>query len=671
MPAPDPKVGIIPDTPETRVLLTMLNNNSKIPGVQAAARFFSSVEEFTTWIGKNRQVEETFYAFIRQDDNSYKIITNGIILSTMSDALSTLTQAVINMQQTNVSTFFQFLPMPVQEHYQADIPSGLYIAIFSTVLFIAPILCTATYYGAEFESGVRDLFTCYGLSDFVNQCRWMILSFLFLFVPSIPFAIALTGFIKINFGFILLYYLMGTLALSSFSLMVASIHPTGPMGTVTGMLVLFTFLIFIFWGYFDFMRKEELTAAKMILSIFPQALMGYMMSQIANGAAINFKTLDRGLYYPIDIGFVYFAVETVVFTIVYLLIEYFNKRKMFPPVFKWKNEKIDENDCEFIHVEKLSRVYNEDSVAINNVSFDIKIGETLAIVGPNGAGKSTLLSMLSGSGLVTNGKVMFKGVDITSNLRVIHQISGICPQDNIAIGDLKPQEWIRAICEIRNEPEFDYEDIFVALGLENQLKSRIRELSGGNKRKVCLATALVCKPPIIFLDEATSGVDFTSRTRIWSLISTLKETTIIMATHTLEECEKIADRIMVLSNGQVAALKTPTELRQDYKCGYQVEIEEQYVEELKNIMKAHELSDIEVTTNEGRGFTVLPSDDLQAITNILNEIKFPFLLSIQSLEQKIFDDIQSHELAEYEAMQAKIRRQTEGGSDSDEENAIP
>jgi ABC-2 type transport system ATP-binding protein len=141
-----------------------------------------------------------------------------------------------------------------------------------------------------------------------------------------------------------------------------------------------------------------------------------------------------------------------------------------------------------------------------------------------------------------------------------------CPQDNLFMNELTAAEWTKTLCILRGVPEFDCSELFSALGLNEQLKGRIGEKSGGNKRKVCLASSLIGNLPIVILDEATSGVDFTSRTRIWSLISSLKNTTVIMGTHTLEECEKIADRIRMLVDGEVSVLDPPTALRQLFKC---------------------------------------------------------------------------------------------------------
>jgi ABC-type multidrug transport system ATPase subunit len=146
----------------------------------------------------------------------------------------------------------------------------------------------------------------------------------------------------------------------------------------------------------------------------------------------------------------------------------------------------------------------------------------------------------------------------------------------------------------------------------------------------------------VILDEATSGVDFTSRTKIWSLISGLKNTTVIMATHTLEECEKIADRLMVMMDGKIARLATPTELRQIFRCGYLIETEEQNAKRLREIINKYNVRH-EIELAEARAVAIIPSDESHNLTNVLKEIDFKYLLSIQNLEEKIFSHIQECE----------------------------
>jgi ABC-type multidrug transport system ATPase subunit len=165
------------------------------------------------------------------------------------------------------------------------------------------------------------------------------------------------------------------------------------------------------------------------------------------------------------------------------------------------------------------------------------------------------------------------------------------------------------------------------------------------------------------LDEATSGVDFTSRTRIWSLISGLKEAMVIMATHTLEECEKIADRIMVLSEGSVAMCDTPNALRREFKCGYLIETEEANGEELRAVVQRHGLDAASFEIADGRARVVISAEENGALGSLLKDITFSYLMSIQNLEEKVFSHIQEQEMS-------RLHRQ---GSDklADDEDVHP
>jgi ABC-type multidrug transport system ATPase subunit len=282
--------------------------------------------------------------------------------------------------------------------------------------------------------------------------------------------------------------------------------------------------------------------------------------------------------------------------------------------------------------------------ALNGISFEVELGETLAVVGPNGAGKSTLLGTLAGCCVTTTGKITFLGVDVTHDIESAHRMMGYCPQGNLFMNELTAPEWTKTLSILRGVPDFDCSELFSALGLNSQLTGRIGDMSGGNKRKVCLASSLIGNPPIIILDEATSGVDFTSRTRIWSLISGLKDTTVIMATHTLEECEKIADRIMVLVDGAVSVLDTPTALRQLFKCGYLIETARSNSEALQSILKAHGIDNAEIEINEDRAKVALAAGEHRVLVGILRDIHFDYLMSVQNLEEQIFSHVQEHEM---------------------------
>jgi ABC-type multidrug transport system ATPase subunit len=161
-----------------------------------------------------------------------------------------------------------------------------------------------------------------------------------------------------------------------------------------------------------------------------------------------------------------------------------------------------------------------------------------------------------------------------------------------------------------------------------------------DKRKVCLSSALIGNLLIVVLDEATSGVDFASRTRTWGLISSLEDTTVVMATHALEECEKIADQIMARWEGQVSVLKTPTELCQEFSCGYLIETHEESAAKLRAAVASGGMPDPAVDVTGGKATVVISAEEHALLGRVRTAIDFPYFMAMQTLEERIFSHIQ-------------------------------
>jgi ABC-type multidrug transport system ATPase subunit len=490
---------------------------------------------------------------------------------------------------------------------------------------------------------LRDLFIFSGLSFSANRIRWYSECFIVSFVLSIPFAIAISAIMGINFLLLLIHFFLASSSIVSFAFALIALRPTQALGRVVGLGTLMVFFVVFFWALFSWLYTDQGYYEKRILSIFPSASIPYTMGQIVSGHCITLSAVMYPENYPVRMGFIYMAVETVVYFIVFVIAETFISTKWFKAPIKWGYGNGD-IEPEPIIIEELVKDYGEIR-ALNKVGFEIEPGETLAIIGPNGAGKSTLLGILAGCCSSSSGRIMFCGQDITININTIHHIVGYCPQDNLFMNELNAPEWIDALCVLRGVPDYDRSAVFSALGLDAQLTGRIGSMSGGNKRKVCLASSLIGNPSIVVLDEATSGVDFTSRTRIWSLISGLKGTTVIMATHTLEECEKIADRIMVLSEGNVSVCDTPTALHQQFKCGYLIETDEVNGSDLNAILRKYNVDDCPVEIEEGRAKVVISAEEHGLLGKILKDITFKYLMSIQNLEEKVFSHIQEQEMS--------------------------
>ena len=669
IPGPSPHYGFIPEDENTSRLIDEIQNQTLMTtgpnNIEQNSRFFGTFQEYKDWIAANRKVDDHFYAVESTSKEeggvtkyTLRLSSNGMTLDSVPDFLRTTTAALIGTTRESDPRFavsYAKMPMPSV----ATVDDGYYLEaiIFCSVLFIPPILTAATYYGTEAETGLRDMFAYFGLSPSANRTRWYLECFIVCFVLSIPFCIAIWGLIKINFWLLLVVFFLASGSMTSITFFLISLYPTQAMGRVVGLGILLSFFVFVFWAAFTWMHSEEGYYEKRVFSIFPQAAIPFTLAQIVAGYCINFKQVDLPPGYPVKMGIGYLAAEMVVYYILFVIVDTFKSWKWFPAPFKWGKREPDEEDKSPIVIRNLVKKYGKDTIAVNDISFEVPMGETLAIVGPNGAGKSTLMGLISGSKVPTSGAIEFCGVDAIKNLETVRRMVGFCPQDNLFMNELKATEWVETLAVLRGDPKYDYSDIFAALGLDKQKRPRIGDMSGGNKRKVSLASALICDPPIVILDEATSGVDFTSRTRIWSLISGLKQTTVIMATHTLEECEKIADRIMVLADGKISSLATPTELRQQFKCGYLIETSDENADKLREVLAKHSL-EYDVEVSDQRATVVLPSD-APHISSILKDLDFHYLMSIQSLEEKIFSHIQEHEME-------VLRNRNKALEDSDE-----
>ncbi len=208
-----------------------------------------------------------------------------------------------------------------------------------------------------------------------------------------------------------------------------------------------------------------------------------------------------------------------------------------------------------VKVNDLSKVYQGGFEALKSVSLSIEQGEILALLGPNGAGKTTLISILCGITSPTGGTATVDGHDIITSYRQARSLIGLVPQE-VA---LEPFE--RVINTVRfsrglfgkNRDDALIERTLRQLSLWDKRHSRIRELSGGMKRRVLIAKALCHEPRVLFLDEPTAGVDVELRRDMWKIVEGLRAdgVTIILTTHYIEEAEAIADRVGVINHGEI------------------------------------------------------------------------------------------------------------------------
>lgn len=219
-----------------------------------------------------------------------------------------------------------------------------------------------------------------------------------------------------------------------------------------------------------------------------------------------------------------------------------------------------------LEAKDVRKTYSNGFVALDGASLSLNDGEILALLGPNGAGKTTFISTICGLVEPTGGSITVGGFDIKRDYRAARKMIGLVPQEI----NLEPFE--KVIATVRRsrglfglpKDEAKVEQVLRALSLWDKRNNQTKELSGGMKRRVLIAKALVHEPRILFLDEPTAGVDVELRRDMWDVVARLKEqgVTIVLTTHYIEEAEAIADRVAVINKGRILLTEAKDSLMQ-------------------------------------------------------------------------------------------------------------
>jgi ABC-2 type transport system ATP-binding protein len=202
--------------------------------------------------------------------------------------------------------------------------------------------------------------------------------------------------------------------------------------------------------------------------------------------------------------------------------------------------------------------------AVDNVSLNIEEGEFFGLLGPNGAGKTTLISMLAGLSRPSSGHVQVLGSDVQADYAEARRKLGVVPQELVFDPFFNVREMLRiqsGYFGLRNNDAW-VDELLEGLGLADKANANMRQLSGGMKRRVLVAQALVHKPPVIVLDEPTAGVDVELRQTLWQFVANLNKqgSTVLLTTHYLEEAEALCGRIAMLKTGRIVALDKTSDL---------------------------------------------------------------------------------------------------------------
>ena len=277
-------------------------------------------------------------------------------------------------------------------------------------------------------------------------------------------------------------------------------------------------------------------------------------------------------------------------------------------------------------VENLTKVYSSPKTkkhnkALNELSFEVRQGEVFGLLGPNGAGKTTFLSILGGTVIKTSGKVNVWGFDLDQNPRQVRVSVGIVPQEVNLDAFFSPKKLLELQAGLYGiSKENRITDLILKMvSLQDKANAYSRSLSGGMKRRLLIAKAMVHQPPILILDEPTAGVDVELRNNLWENVKALNKegVTIILTTHYLIEAQEMCDRIAIINKGNLVALDTTEKLLERIKTK-KINFKVKNIELNKNLM----MKDINFKINSKNSILVTyekNSLDFGEIINYLNE----------------------------------------------------
>ncbi len=266
------------------------------------------------------------------------------------------------------------------------------------------------------------------------------------------------------------------------------------------------------------------------------------------------------------------------------------------------------NEKNALKVEKLTKIYSKKSSnkikALNNLNLEVKEGEIFGLLGPNGAGKTTFLNILAGTVIKNSGSVNVWGNDLDNNPRQVRSSIGIVPQEVNLDAFFSPRKLLELQAGLYGIPKKDRitDTILNLVSLEKQADSYARSLSGGMKRRLLIAKAMVHRPPILVLDEPTAGVDVQLRQNLWSNVKLLNKqgVTIILTTHLMYEAEEMCNRIAILNKGNLVTLDTTENLLNRIKTK-------------KIIFKVKEIHKIDTKDLNGINFSYISNNEITAL----------------------------------------------------------
>ena len=290
------------------------------------------------------------------------------------------------------------------------------------------------------------------------------------------------------------------------------------------------------------------------------------------------------------------------------------------------------NQNNALKVENLTKIYSdkysEEIKALSNLNLEVKEGEIFGFLGPNGAGKTTFLNILAGTVIKNSGSVKVWGHDLDKNPRQVRSSIGIVPQEVNLDAFFSPYKLLELQAGLYGIPKKDRitETILKLVSLEKQANAYARSLSGGMKRRLLIAKAMVHRPPILVLDEPTAGVDVQLRQNLWNNVKTLNKqgVTIILTTHVMYEAQEMCDRIAILNKGNLITLDTTNNLLNSIKTK-------------KIIFKVNKINKINLENLNGIKFSYKSNNEITATYEKKKHKIDEIISKVKNAEMEIYD----------------------------------
>ncbi|EAX96800.1 ABC transporter family protein [Trichomonas vaginalis G3] len=393
----------------------------------------------------------------------------------------------------------------------------------------------------------------------------------------------------VSFGMLFLFFIFSSLAMYTSGVFMA------PFFNRFGRFGLFILLYILLTTYGWFLPSVIQSNPKTNCIFLPSAVVHNfyqnLLLNIQNEIPMSFKNPGMHQLFTTNqlIGFLFFQIFFYSFLFM-ISVLFAPKQWGLPPLginnlFKkvaWKrlfhlSKFFDFEESEkFLSVKDLTKIYTGEKniVAVNNANFDIKKGEVILLIGPNGSGKTTLLQSLTGAIPVNSGSLEIFGNE--ASFLDLQRCTGYCYQDNLFFDYLSVREHLVFFARLRgvkkSEIKEKIDQMASFLDISDILDRNPNKLSAGQKRCVSTAMAFIGSPSFVILDEPTVGVDVKKRQLVWSIASYFRNTTTIIASHSLEEGEAVVSRLFVMEKGIIKFQGTSSDLRQQYKCGYRLHV---------------------------------------------------------------------------------------------------